>query len=498
MMTLAKTRDLALKALDTQTRGVGPDEPFVGAILRARQLAGLPANASKLLEHWAGQSIGSEASPLRFPWLMTHERFVSVPSYAGDPGTWKTWRTAEVGTDADRPFKLEARLSVPVVLASDCELLLEQAENPTFIKTADRLLKTVLPRVRRDFASFVRATTPWPDTFALWCLVQQPRLFRRLRPLALAIALTYAENALEHGGIVKGTRFPYRGKDLRSSSAYLADALFSLGLELPLVGSLVSELQNTQRKDGGWGDGDDDSEVLTTLAVAQLLAGIVPTFEVAPVVNFFIERQEPQGWWSVLGPERPWLTQLVLRFLMDSERSFHERFRWPPCEPSEVDPKTGLPRFSYFVALDDLFSQLPGLAESEIDVGFLDLAKFKKFNDTFGQERGDDVLRILAEHLSSCREIRTVRDGGDEYLLLGAPTARGLEDRLHELRKSWPAVFRQHFGSETPVVAARILTTRVKAGHLLQAREALGKGLVVFKDVVPGPTGVLRVLEAKL
>ena len=128
----------------------------------------------------------------------------------------------------------------------------------------------------------------------------------------------------------------------------------------------------------------------------------------------------------------------------------------------------------------------------------MDLAKFKKFNDTFGQERGDDVLRILAEHLSTCQEIRAVRDGGDEYLLLGAPTAHGLEDRLHELRKSWPGVFRKHFGPDTPVVSARILVTRVKAGHLLKAREALGKGLVVFKDVVPGPTGVLRVLEAEL
>lgn len=483
-----------LASLDRETRKIEPEEPFVGAILNARRTQGLSANPRKLFAHWSSQSIGSEVSKLRYPWLLDHERYVKPPSYAGRPESWRAWRASEHELAKDAPFKLQTRLSLPVVLANNCELLLQALETPLKAE-AEHLLSSVLPRARRDFASFVQARNPWADTFALWCLAQQPRLFNRLRPIALAVAVSYAELALATDGIVTGARFPFRHKRLCSGSAHLAFALFQLGLDLPLVSSLVSFLQEARHDDGGFGDGDDPSDPLTTLVAADFLASLLPDFDCAPTVEFLLAQQESEGWWCANGPERPWLTSKVLSFLSRTTQPFAQRFRWPPCQGSELDPKTGLARFSYFVGLTELFSSLPGLSSCPLELGFLDLAKFKRFNDGYGQDEGDRVLRVLAEHLGQCPDTLTVRDGGDEYLILGSPGASGLEQRLNESREAWPAVFRREFGDEATVVAPRILITTTPAGQLMAARETLGRGITGLKDEIPGPSGVLKVVE---
>ena len=482
-MSLEQSLEKGRRALEEHTRALGPDEPFAGVILLARHAAGMAADPTRLLQHWAGQSLGSEVSPLRFPWVMDHERYVKIPAYAGAPENWTAWRTSEQDLVKDKPFKAESRISNPLILTHNCEILLRSKES--------HLTNTVLPRARRDLASYVQCTNPWTDTFALWCMTMQPALFERMRPIALAIAVSYVENAAAHQGAIQGSRFPFRGQPLASASAHLAHGLLQLGLDFSCVSGLVEFLLKNVR-DGGWGDGQDPPDVLTTLAAAELLAQIAPDFPLQPVVQFFLDRQQPEGWWSALGPERPWLTWRVLGLLHRCQQSFAQRFRWPPCEPSELDPKTGLPRFSYFVSLAELLGRLPGLASSELELGFLDLAKFKKFNDTYGQDEGDRVLRVLAQHLQTDKQIRTVRDGGDEYLILGAPTAQGLSDRLETLRQAWPAEFRRHFGAEPTVVAPRILVARVPGSRLMQAREKLGQGITGLKGELPGPEGILK------
>lgn len=484
----------AVQALDLGTRQTEPDEPFVGTILRARERHGLSANPSRLFQHWSNQSVGSEVSDLRYPWLLSHERFVDPPPYAGEPESWSAWRASEADLLKNEPYKLENRLSVPLVLANNLELLIEALDGP-HRPEAESLLTTVHPRARRDFASFVQATGPWADTFALWCLASSPVVFQRLRPIALAVAVSYAEIAGACDGVVKGSRFPFRNKHLCSASAHLALGLFKLGLDLPLVARLVSFLRSAQRSDGGWGDGDDPSDVLTTLVVGELLARLVPGLEMDGMIDFLVSRQEESGWWSALGPEKPWLTSQVLDLLKLSSMPFAQRFSWPPVEPSERDPKTGLARFSYFVGLAELFARLPELGGSRLQLGFLDLAKFKRFNDTYGQDEGDRVLRVLAEHLSSYEGMLTVRDGGDEYLLLGAPTDTGLEGVLERARQEWPAVFFKNFGADAAVVAPRILVGETEARGLMKAREELGKGITGLKGEIPGAEGILKTVD---
>jgi diguanylate cyclase (GGDEF)-like protein/PAS domain S-box-containing protein len=93
------------------------------------------------------------------------------------------------------------------------------------------------------------------------------------------------------------------------------------------------------------------------------------------------------------------------------------------------DPMTGLPNRLLFY---DRFSQVLAHArrnQEQFAVILLDLDKFKEINDRFGHGVGDQLLRGVAERLTSqMRDGDTVaRFGGDEFLLL-LPGMRKIED----------------------------------------------------------------------
>jgi hypothetical protein len=96
----------------------------------------------------------------------------------------------------------EERLTVPIIVAEATELLLE-VDHPR----ARAILEEAEPALRRDLAQRVLATHAWTDTFALACAVRCPRATERLRPLLVALATTYAEQAHRAGGCVQGMRF---------------------------------------------------------------------------------------------------------------------------------------------------------------------------------------------------------------------------------------------------------------------------------------------------
>ncbi len=66
-------------------------------------------------------------------------------------------------------------------------------------------------------------------------------------------------------------------------------------------------------------------------------------------------------------------------------------------------------------ALDETLSSLTG----DYTLAMIDIDHFKKFNDTFGHDAGDDVLKVVAKTLeANAKKAKVFRYGGEEFTLL--------------------------------------------------------------------------------
>lgn len=92
------------------------------------------------------------------------------------------------------------------------------------------------------------------------------------------------------------------------------------------------------------------------------------------------------------------------------------------------DPLTGLFNRRYMEEMLD--QQLINTKESGSDMGFImaDLDHFKKFNDTYGHEAGDLLLRTVANRIRNAIRVEDIacRYGGEEFIII-LPNA-GLKD----------------------------------------------------------------------
>jgi GGDEF domain-containing protein len=486
----ARDRD----ALATALGELVPPDPFAASVLRLRLELGLDADASALFEYWDSRAPGNPRGDMRYRWELTHRRGVPMPPYAPEPRRWGPWRAAEQPMFDQDPFAFEERLSTPVVLTENAELLAEAGAAGNAL--AARLVAEAAPVLRRDFAGFVQERDPWQDTFALWCLVRRPRTLALLHPLAVAIATCYAAGIPDDRDHVSGQRFPFHQAPLASASAQLATALLSLGSDLALVARLAAFVDRARLPSGGWGDASERADVLSTLVAADLTARVDPAFDPAPTRRVLAQLAGKDGLWRAVGPDAPWLTSELLALLDTFERPFAERFRWPFLAAENRDRKTRLPFFAYFADLARLMSALPGLASAESELVFIDLVGFRAFNNLYGQDAGDAVLAAFAAELETIASARAVRDGGDEFLVIGAPLRGGLSAELEKFRHDWPNRFRARFGSEVPPVAPRILVGRGRAGRLLAAREELGRAITGLKNAGNGGDGAGVLLDA--
>ena len=112
-------------------------------------------------------------------------------------------------------------------------------------------------------------------------------------------------------------------------------------------------------------------------------------------------------------------------------------------EKSVRDPLTGLYNRSHFndVLRRELVSAR--LAGSLVSVLLADVDRFKQINDRLGHGVGDDVLKFVANYLTSCvRETDYVfRWGGDEFLVLLPRTEEGAaEQKAEELGRRLPHI----------------------------------------------------------
>ncbi len=471
-----------------ESAGTAPlPEPFLPCLLRATNNSTETRSRTEcLLDFWRTRTLGGPIGRDRYRWELSHG--TQLPPYSLPVASWLAWRFAEQDLLVRAPREFVDHLTLTPILCESVEFLSELGD-----ERALGFLSEVDGRLRRDFALFVQARHSFADTFALWNLGQSPLALRRLHPIALAILENYSALARATDGVVRGLRFPFHEKPLVSASAQLASALLVLGCHLDLASQLLSFVVHSERA-GCWGEAGGKPDLLTSLTSARLRLLTDPDFDSTCTLEFFAQHQHQAGFWRLLGPEVPWLTTQVRSLFLCAQLSFAERFRFPYVSPVNLDAKTQLPFFAYFIDLARLFSSLSGLAQCRVEIAFVDLAGFREFNNRFGQQCGDEVLESFGGQLAKIPHAVAIRDGGDEFLVVGAPTGNGLAEAMDRLRHGWPTVFHQRFGTDVPVVAPRILATATDGRSLRETRQMLGQSVAPLKKraTSPEPTGVLE------
>lgn len=104
---------------------------------------------------------------------------------------------------------------------------------------------------------------------------------------------------------------------------------------------------------------------------------------------------------------------------------------------AEYDALTGLP--NRFYMMDELSKVFDAGTQTQYYVAMIDIDNFKKINDTYGHNIGDDALKVLARTIienARGSELKYCRWGGEEFLLLGKCQKDGSipKERLDLLR----------------------------------------------------------------
>lgn len=478
--------ELALARTALRSADALSDPLFATSLVGSqRRRFGFDVDTAALLVSWSERHTGGVER--RYPWPITTRHVWEWPAYVGPREGWRPWRPRDETTldDEDRRA-FEDRFLVPLILSETVEFLAATGEKAGRVgDLARHLLEPARSKVRRDASAHTREAHAWGDTWALWCFARRPHMLRLVYPFALAIADAYAEATWRNGGHeVLGTRYPFHGEPLVSASAQLASGLAALGYHPQLVAALTTYVAAHQDVRGGWGDADGRPDLLTTLVAAELLAGLDPDYDPAPTAAFLARRQRRDGWWTAYGPETAWLTTEVEAWLERVDLPFSARFRWPQLALAQRDRRTHLPLYGYYEDLAALCNALPGLSASNVELAFLDLVGFREVNNRLGMAAGDEVLVAFAAALAAIPEAMAVRDGGDEFLVLGAPGGSGLARRLDDFRQSWPAVYHAQFGVDAPPVAPRVLVAQTEGRHLVWLRDELGRRVGELKDRV--------------
>ncbi|UPQ89914.1 GGDEF domain-containing protein [Vibrio sinaloensis] len=113
---------------------------------------------------------------------------------------------------------------------------------------------------------------------------------------------------------------------------------------------------------------------------------------------------------------------------------------------------------SYELAFMDTLTEIPGRLALESDmrhlgrrytIAMLDIDHFKSFNDTYGHDTGDDVLKLVAAKLKQVGgKAKVYRYGGEEFtVLFKGKNAEQAHEHLEQLRQSiesYEMVIRDH------------------------------------------------------
>lgn len=103
---------------------------------------------------------------------------------------------------------------------------------------------------------------------------------------------------------------------------------------------------------------------------------------------------------------------------------------------SAIDALTQLPNRR---ALEQRLARLNGL----FAIAVLDIDNFKKINDTYGHDTGDQALRYVASHLAACDSGTAYRHGGEEFTVIFPKT--GIKTAVKHLEKTRRDICERNF-----------------------------------------------------
>lgn len=116
------------------------------------------------------------------------------------------------------------------------------------------------------------------------------------------------------------------------------------------------------------------------------------------------------------------VTVLILMFSHDSQDmekklvDYNEKIR----KMASIDPLTGLKNRRSMLEAMEGFVKSGEIEKQQFSIAIGDIDFFKKVNDTYGHDVGDEVLIAVAGHLQQCMNDKglVARWGGEEFLLL--------------------------------------------------------------------------------
>ncbi len=118
-----------------------------------------------------------------------------------------------------------------------------------------------------------------------------------------------------------------------------------------------------------------------------------------------------------------WLFILILGVAMFSALT-QLRYMLSQASRASYDVLTGLLTRRAGIEMLDLQFRLSSMSEASLSILYFDLDNFKAINDTYGHEKGDEVLKFAAQQI--CKAVRkgdsVIRWGGEEFIVL-LPTA---------------------------------------------------------------------------
>jgi len=176
-------------------------------------------------------------------------------------------------------------------------------------------------------------------------------------------------------------------------------------------------------------------------------------------------------------------------------------------EEAVTDALTGLPNRrglqNAFQRLDDLPGGLPG--DRKGAVAILDLDSFKRINDNFGHDRGDDVLRQVARCLDRNKPdgAEVFRMGGEEFvLLMERHEAPLVQLSCETLRLAVSALSFPDLGQvtisigATPIARSEDLSTAMsRADRNLYKAKRNGRNRCEFEPIDGGTSGLRAALR---